>query len=80
MEYEIVIKKKLRVEYTAKNWVKLFDYTEAEQKMPSWDHDTRPDQYGYAETDSIRTEETEILKQTVTDLDMAAVIKAINGL
>ncbi len=81
MPFEIVITKVDEVEYISKDWKKLFEYTEAEQKLSRFDGDTpRPEQYGYKETAAVKTVNTEILKQTVDAIDLVAVIKAINGI
>lgn len=78
MPYEVTITKKETVETIKRPWVKLFDYTEAEQKQVFGSN--RNEQYGYRETPTTELVETPILTQQVEEIDLAAVIKAINGL
>jgi len=83
MAYKIVITKIESVDHTVKEWVKLFDYTEAEQKEIRHFQNERkdfPEQYGYKETPSTKKVETEILSQVIESINLINVIKAINSI
>jgi hypothetical protein len=73
MPYTIKITKSERVtRKTGKEWKVV-----GQEPDPSGKY--MGDKYGYTpEIDREFTEETDVLKQTVEDLDLAAVIKAIN--
>ena len=76
-KYVVTITKVETESYTAKNWVKLFDYTKAEEaELRVSDRE----QYGYRETPATREVEAKIYSQEVDDLDIAEVIKAVNGM
>lgn len=79
MSYEITIKEKRNVvKACGKEW-KVCGQTQKKSE-----YDTEPymaDVYDYTpEIEKTVSEEREILKQTIEELDLAAVIKAINGL
>jgi len=83
MAYKIVITKVESVDYTSKEWVKLFDYTEAEQQEVrrfQGEEKNLPEQYGYKETPATKRVETEILSQVVESFNIVDVIKAINSI
>lgn len=79
--YKIVITKIESVDYTAKEWVKLFDYTEAENQEKRFNRNEEiKEQYGYKETSATKKIETEVLSQVVESFNLVEVIKAINGI
>lgn len=79
--YKIVITKIESVDYTAKEWVKLFDYTEAENQEKRFNRNEEiKEQYGYKETPATRNVETEVLSQVVESFNLVETIKAINGI
>jgi len=90
MSYEIIIKRKetkpvrKRGEHTVIEKVPWTD-AEIEKRSENYYNTREMDPmrlvYGYApDYDGLETVETELLKQTVDELDLSAVIKAINGL
>lgn len=72
--YRIVITKEEEKEVTTSEWHQLYD-TEDEAKSHGKDS-----KYGYAKDTQTKTISTQVLDQRVEDLDMAAVIKAVNKL
>jgi hypothetical protein len=87
MSYEILIKEKRQVKkLVGKEWQVIGEKeVEREQRLYSLNKEepkTRMDSvYGYTpEIEKTVIEEQEILKQTVEILNLAKVIKAINGL
>lgn len=71
VEYTVIIKKTVKdVPYVSQDWRKLVDEPDEKHK----------DIYGYVDTESIKDENTDIFEQTVTELDVQAVIKAVNDL
>ena len=87
MSYEITIKQKRVVRTTTgKNWA-VIGTEEEERKEDFYSQDASQPKtrikevYGYTpEVEKAQTVEVEVLKQVVDDLDLAAVIKAINKL
>lgn len=69
-EYQIVITRIDRdVPYTTEDWKQVRD----EPSTPGGD-----DKYAYVERSILKDEETKVYEQIVSDIDMVAVINAVN--
>lgn len=78
MSYRITV---TRMETVTKKFGKEWKVVGEEQAKGDDNKPYLKDLYGYTpEIEKEATEEVEVLRQTVTELDMIAVIKAINGL
>lgn len=74
MSFTITITKHWAEKVKTKEWVKV-----GEEPDPKYGDDAKKGVYGYGpETEKVVEKSCEILKQVVTELDLAAVIKAIN--
>ena len=80
--YKITIKKLESKQVVETDWVKLRDsYPNEDQKVAIGDIDKEKDpQYGYRKTEMEKVFETEVLDQTVDDMDITKVIKAVNNI
>jgi hypothetical protein len=75
MSYRVVVTRIETVERKTKDWLKQYDIPESDMGG------RRPEgQYAYVETVKEVVDKTDIYDQTVNNLDLAAVIKAVNGL
>lgn len=68
--YEVFITKVETVERKKRSYEKLRDRLESDVA----------DNYGYVDTVLPQTDRTELLRQTVDQIDLVKVIKAINGI
>lgn len=72
--YRIVITKEEEKQVTTSEWKQLYD---TDEQATAHGKDSM---YGYAERSDVKTVSIDVLDQRVEDLDMAAVIKAVNKL
>jgi hypothetical protein len=81
--YKVTIVKIEDVNYVSKEWrCKWSDdvFKSSILNGKNKNDEDAPSQYGYAETSASKEQETELFQQTVIDLDIPSVIKAINSL
>jgi len=79
--YKITINKVDKKQVAAKEWTKMYDLQgEKEFESNASYREARENQYDYLEVEKTVSEDTKVFEQVVEEVDLSAVIKAINGI